>query len=137
MIFFFHHYELPAILRRGLHNLGGDQIIEGELELDILNLPADDNVTDNVIEPVQNEMNASNNDNDGNATNGNVVENSNHIDVEESRSNRNSIHINGETLRQRAQLPGDTGMMNNSGPNIVQTPSFDSTLNTSDDSRTS
>lgn len=125
MVFFFHHYELPAILRRGAHNLGGDQIIEGQLQLDILNLPAEDNGTDNLNEPVQNEINPSNNDNDGNNPDADVVENSNHRDAQESGSNSNSTHINGETLRQRVQLPSDTGMMNNSDPSIAQSANFD------------
>ena len=124
MVFFFHHYELPAILRRGVHNLGGDQIIEGQLELDIFNLPPEDNAIDNLNEPVQNEINTSNNDNDGNNPDANEI--SNNHDSQESGSNTNSTHINGETLRQRAQLPSDTGIMNNSGPSIAQNPNFDS-----------
>ena len=41
MIFFFHHYELPAILSRGPHNVAEDDILEDPL--DILNQPPQNN----------------------------------------------------------------------------------------------
>ena len=98
MIFFFHHYELPAILRRGAHIVGDGEVLDRQLELEILNRPAH-NANDNPNEPVQNtEINISAND----ASENNVPENSNDFDTEERESNINSTPKDGVTsLRQR------------------------------------
>ena len=150
MVYFFHHYELPAILRRGAHIVAEGQIIEGQLELGILNPPVQ-NATDNLNEAVENadaenadaenadavnadnEINISTNDADGN----NAAQNSSDLDGQEPRSNSNPTPTNGETLRQRVHLPSDGEMINNSGPSTAQTPNVDSPLNNLDNYRTS
>jgi hypothetical protein len=140
MVYFFHHYELPAILRRGAHIVAEGQIIEGQLELGILNPPVQ-NATDNLNEAVENadavnadnEINISTNDADGN----NAAQNSSDLDAQEPRSNSNPTPTNGETLRQRVHLPSDGEMINNSGPSTTQTPNVDSPLNNLDNYRTS
>ncbi|CAB3983750.1 Hypothetical predicted protein [Paramuricea clavata] len=137
MVYFFHHYELPAILRRGAHIVAEGQIIEGQLELEILNPPVQ-NATDNLNEAVENadaenEINISTNDADGN----NAAQTSSDLDTQEPRSNSNPTSTNGETLRQRVHLPSDGEMINNSGLSTAQTPNVDSPLNNLDNYRTS
>jgi hypothetical protein len=140
MIFFFHHYELPAILRRGAHIVAEGQIIEGQLELELLNPTGQNNAGDNLNEPVQNagtentEMNLSTNDADGN----NATENSSDLDAQESRSNSNNTLANGETsLRQRIRLPSDGEVINNGGPSSAQTHNIDSPWYNLENNRTS
>lgn len=77
MVYFFHHYELPVILRRGAHIIAEDQILEGQLE--ILNQPVENIVIDNI-----NDINTSNDDE--NNIDGNVAQNSSNPDPDQHNS---------------------------------------------------
>ncbi|XP_028403875.1 membralin-like [Dendronephthya gigantea] len=103
MVFFFHHYELPAILMQGAHIVGGDQINEEQLELEILN-PTVNNPNEPVLNNTytgDNEINVGMNNDDGN----NLAENGN--------------GSNDPSLRQRVhdRRQNDGEMMNASQPN--------------------
>ena len=113
MIFFFHHYELPAILRRGNHIPADDQIIAGQLELEILNPPVQ-NVADDVENADNTDVNIIANDNENNVEN-NAAQNSSNLESLELRSNSHQTAPSEETsLRQRVHLSSDGEMRNNS-----------------------
>ena len=120
MIFFFHHYELPAILRRGAHIVREGEVLEGQLEIEILNPPppAENNANDN--EAVQNtEININTNE-----ASPNTPENSTDPDTQEWTSNSNSASTDGATssLRQRHGDVINTSSSSNAPSSDVEFP---------------
>lgn len=92
MVFFFHHYELPAILRREAHIVAEDQINEEQLELDLLNQTAD-----NPNEPAHN----------------NTYTDDDEINIEVNNGDENNFAENSSasidpSLRNRRQNGGET-----------------------------
>lgn len=121
MIFFFHHYELPAILNRDTHVAPDGQFIEAELELEILNPQAQRNNprNGNTDDGINNTA-----DDPGRNPNQDV----NDLNTETRTSISNISISNDEALHGILHSPSNSEVMTNISQTTYQTTNIDPTL---------